>query len=481
MAGPTAAGRYRDAVSVSTRVTAIASCAVAITLVAAACTPDGDVPPEHGQASASSAPVHLTVAVYGPAPVVKAYREIAASFHATHPKVTVKVDAYRDATAELAAVRTGATKSSEPDLFLAGIDDLPQVQADALTQPVDRLLGQRQVDFGDGYTRAALEAFSNNAALQCMPTEYSPLVVYYNTDLVDLQTAQGTGRPITAGRGWSMAQFTAAVDDALVGRRPAVYIDPSLEQVAPFVWSAGGQIVDDPSHPTALTFAKKNNPATMTKLLAVVADRRAHTRQPTSQSAAIKLFERGRLAMLFGYRDLTGELRANSKVEFDVLPMPSLGHRATSGQIAGMCLSRTTPTPSAAADFLAYLVGQKSMDVLAETGYVMPTSLAATSSNVFWQPDQRPASASVFTDQIRYVQQLPVTPTWADADALASKRLAELFASTTTDPDPDLITSALDALDDESTSVLVPPTTTPSPSESPSESPTATTSASPSD
>ena len=49
------------------------------------------------------------------------------------------------------------------------------------------------MDFGDGYTRNGLEAFSADAALQCMPTDVSPLVVYYNPRLIEL-----TGSPSPA-------------------------------------------------------------------------------------------------------------------------------------------------------------------------------------------------------------------------------------------------------------------------------------------
>ena len=50
------------------------------------------------------------------------------------------------------------------------------------------------MDFGDGYTRNGLEAFSVDAALQCMPLDVSPLVVYFNPRLIELDQHRGAGR-----------------------------------------------------------------------------------------------------------------------------------------------------------------------------------------------------------------------------------------------------------------------------------------------
>ena len=199
--------------SARSRAAAVGLCLAATAVAVAGCTPDGEVPPKHASSSASAPPVRLRVAVYGPATVLDAYRTIAADFHAEHSQITVELETYGDEADELRAVHRDAAAGKTPDLFLTGVDALPSLRRDKLIQPVDTLLGERQVDFGDGYPRSALESFSSDAALQCMPTQDSPLVVYYNPDLVDLDAAQGDDHPITATHGWSMEQFSRAVAD----------------------------------------------------------------------------------------------------------------------------------------------------------------------------------------------------------------------------------------------------------------------------
>ena len=46
------------------------------------------------------------------------------------------------------------------------------------------MLEERDVQFGDDHQRVALAELSANAALQCMPAEMSPLVLYANEDLL---------------------------------------------------------------------------------------------------------------------------------------------------------------------------------------------------------------------------------------------------------------------------------------------------------
>ena len=138
---------------------------------------------------------------------------------------------------------------------------------------VDDLLADREVDFGDGYTRNGLEAFSADAALQCMPLDVSPMVVYYNPKLIELdRIAEPGSSPVTQETGWSLDEFGRA---ALQPRRPGVrglYVAPDLEQVAPFIWSGGGEVVDDTDKPTTLTLSDGASASAMEKLLEIVRD-----------------------------------------------------------------------------------------------------------------------------------------------------------------------------------------------------------------
>ena len=113
--------------------------------------------------SPATTPSELTFAVYGPKPVIAAYARIAAAYNAEHPKTRFVVKGYATHAEAKAALRKQVAEGTTPDLFLADHDDLTELMDDKAIQPVDNLLAEREVDFGDGYARTGLEAFSADA------------------------------------------------------------------------------------------------------------------------------------------------------------------------------------------------------------------------------------------------------------------------------------------------------------------------------
>ena len=188
-------------------------------------------------------PTDLTFAVYGPKPVIDAYKRLAAAFSVEHDGVKVAGQGLPDPRRGPGRRSVQATKAGDaPDLFLMNHDDLAGLTEDKAVRRVDDLLADREVDFGDGYTRNGLEAFSADAALQCMPVDVSPLVVYYNPEAdrarPDRRTGQQArdpggrlvarrvrpGRPAAAPprRPWPLRRPRPRAGRAvhLVGRRP---------------------------------------------------------------------------------------------------------------------------------------------------------------------------------------------------------------------------------------------------------------------
>jgi multiple sugar transport system substrate-binding protein len=448
----------------SRRVVASALVAAALVVTAACSSSAGPKAAETTTATASPAgPTLLTFAVYGPPQVITAYTKIAADFSAEHPDTVVNVRPYdtrEQADAALAQQRQAGTA---PDAFLASLDDVPDLVASKAVRRLDELLGERHVDFGDGYQRDALEAFSADDALQCMPVDVSPLVVYFNRDLLSLAGLTGPGeRPITPEGGWTIDQFRAAAEQGTRGRVRGVYVAPDLSQVAPFIWSGGGHVVDDLDTPTTLTLADDASASALEKLLEVVRNPQTTFNQAQiARRSAVERFKTGSLAMMLGYRDLTPELRAQSNLRFDVMPLPKVGTRATSGRSTGLCLSSTSAHPEKTADFLAYAVSDDAMALLASTGYVVPTNLDVVNSDAFLQPSEMPASADVFPNMVRSIHSLPRVPTWPAVASTTAQLLTGLFYDPVIDP----VIDRLKAIDAASAPLFTP---VPSPGSSPS-------------
>jgi multiple sugar transport system substrate-binding protein len=362
-------------------------------------------------------------------------------------------------------LRKAQADGHPPDLFLMDHDDLAGLTADKSVRRVDDLLAAREVDFGDGYTRNGLEAFSADAALQCMPLDVSPMVVYYNPKLIELDRINDPGsRPVTQDTGWSLDQFATA---ALQPRRPGVrglYVEPDLEQIAPFVWSGGGDVVDDTDKPTTLTLSDGPSESAMEKLLEVVRDPAlTFNQRALANRSALQRFEDGRLGMMLGFRDLTPVLRKQQTLTFDVMPLPRVSSSATIARMSGLCISAGSEHTDKAADFLAELISDKDSSILAATGYVMPSNVDVLNSDDFLQTGQRPLHSEVFAHELRRAEMLPATTTWPAVATTTADSLAGLFYDPVIAP----LKDRLAAIDAASVPLLKPSKATPSSSPTP--------------
>ncbi|MFL6060764.1 MAG: ABC transporter substrate-binding protein [Marmoricola sp.] len=402
----------------------------------------------------------LTIEVYGPAQVVTAYAKIASDFTDAHPNTVVNVRPYSSASAAVDAVEGQVGTSAEPDAFLAPVTAVPELMAKKAITPVDELLGERQVDFGDGYQRSALEAFSLDKRLQCMPVDDSPLVVYYNKDLVDLDTLDSSGGdPADPTNGWTLDQFAAAAKQAAGRTDRGVYVEPSLDQLAPFIWSGGGKLVDNDLDPTTLRLSDGGSRSALEKLLEIVRNPSlTFSQEQLESSSALERFKAGTLGMILGYRSLTPELRAQAGLNFDVMPLPRIGGKATVGQTSGLCLSSTAVNQARTADFLAYAVSDEAQALVARTGYSVPTNLDVVNSEDFVQTGRQPATSSVFGLNVRYIRPLPDVTGWEAVEAEASPLLTALFYDPVIDPLDDRLNTI-----DAGSVPLFAPAATPSP------------------
>lgn len=194
----------------------------------------------------------LTFGVVGPPDEVDAYRQMASLFAPLNRQVTVVVKGWPTTGAMIDDLRRG---KQVPDVFLASRRDLPWLNQHQVIQPIDQLLDDRGVDFGDDYPRGSLTAFGVDNRLDCLPYNLQPQVIYYNKRLVKL--GQTSADPPQPGQGWSIDQFAAAARWA-VRQHPGAagaHLDATIEGVSPFVLSGGGQVFDDANPPTTLAFS----------------------------------------------------------------------------------------------------------------------------------------------------------------------------------------------------------------------------------
>jgi multiple sugar transport system substrate-binding protein len=353
------------------------------------------------------------------------YRTMAETFAPLTRTVRVKIESWPNDAAMLGSFRDGA---KVPDVFLANRRHLAYLTEHQLVQPVDQLLDDRGFDFGDEYPRSSLTAFGSDNRLECLPYGVQPAVIFYNKKLVKLRQLRND--PPTPGQGWSLEQFAAAAKWA-VKHHPGVvgiHLDPDLSGLAPFVYSGGGTLYDSDTAPTSLAFSDDADVQAVKRTVgALRASGASLTRAELEKHTPLEWFTRGKLALLEGTRRMVPDLRAVSGLDFDVMPMPSLGTPATVGSLTGMCLSQHARDVSTAADFLVYASSPGALALVSFGGYLQPANQSVALSDAFQQPEREPRHASVFTFSVKSMVYPPVVSAADDLDLAVEPLLDELL------------------------------------------------------
>jgi multiple sugar transport system substrate-binding protein len=422
-------------------------------LALAACEADGGNTPQPAPSPSTTTadPVQLTLGVEGSPDELAAYEAVAESFDSLYDPAEVEVTDYDSSADMLDAIRDG---EELPDVFLASRDDLATLREERLIRPVDVLLDERGVDFGDGYSRDALQAFSADDRLQCMPYGISPMVIFYNTELVDFDKIEARGLPFPAEReAWTLEMFAAAAQYASRPSRETsgFHIEPGLRTFAPFIYSGGGQLFDSDDAPTSLALAEGDSPEAIERALEVL--RRPQltlSARQLNQHSPVEWFERGELGMIAGYRDLVPRLRQVHGLDFDVISMPILDGSATTGDITGMCLSRDAASTPAAADLMVDLLSTPSVARVVRAGYLVPANSEVALSEEFLQPGRLPEHSEVFNNSVRGIQIPPMLSVWPELERAVGPELEQLVEV----PVLDDLEERLTEIDEESRTVL---------------------------
>ena len=250
-------------------------------------------------------PVDLTFGVFGSNEEIQAYTAMANNFDTVDDRADVTVKAWLRHDGLRRSIELG---KPVPDVFLVSRRDLRWFVENGLTAPVDTLLDERGVDFGDVYSRDALEAFSSDNRLQCMPYGVAPQVVFYNENMVDFNRMEIRGFDVPADhRRWSWDQFVTAAKFAARPFRETkgVAIDPTLAGLAPFVYSGGGDLFDDDTDPTSLAFSDESTQDALETILTLFRDPKLTlSQEQLEEKSPLEWFEEGKVGMITGTRAL---------------------------------------------------------------------------------------------------------------------------------------------------------------------------------
>lgn len=388
---------------------------------------------EDGSAGDDS-PVQLLV--FGAPEELAAYRTLADAYQRARPGASVRLIEASDRTDLITRLSTSIAGGQPPDVFLMNYRFYGQFAAKDAIEPIDgRLDGSSVVDKADFYP-TAMNAFAWRDRQLCMPQNVSSLAVYYNKDLF---AKYGVPAP-AAGWVWNDMLAAAknltrdargravnATESEGSASRAAVYglgIEASIIRLAPFVWSNGGEIVDNPEAPTRFTL---DAPQANEALRNLVDLRQAYGVVPTDEEVEAEddesRFANGRLAMLLSSRRSTTTFRSITGFDWDVAPLPVYDRQVGILHSDAYCITRGSRNKDAAWRFVEYAASVDGQRAIAATGRTVPSNIEVSRSSAFLDPASPPRSAQVFLDAIPTMRAMPTISTWPEIEDVVAGTL----------------------------------------------------------
>lgn len=387
----------------------------------------------------AQAPSSFRFAFWGDPAERAAYERVIAGFEATHPEIDVEVDYTPGQSDFYRKITTDFAGGEPPDLFLINYRQFGQYAARGALEPVAPYLAASETLSAGEYAPSAMEAFRYRGGDQtCLPQNVSSLVVYYNADLFEANNV-----PLPTA-GWTWAEFVAAAEaltqDTDGDGRPDLYgvaVEPVMYRMVSFVWSAGGEVVDDVDNPTRLTLDTPEALDGLEKFVSLGVT--GHDVVPSEEEVAAEedgdRFMRGGAAMFLQSRREVPTLREIEGFTWDVAPLPVIDEAATVLHSDAFCMAAAAAADKEAVwAFVEYAAGEEGQLVLAETGRIVPALESVAQSDVFLRgvpigsekatpgtgtpgvEARPPAGSRVFTDNVASIRRLPSLSTWPEVE-----------------------------------------------------------------
>lgn len=343
-----------------------------------------------------------------------ALREMIGAFEKAHSGVKVEFVGVADQGDHLAKLSTSFAGGRPPDVFLVNYRRLGPFAEKRVVEPA----ALAPLSAGDFYA-PAVEAFTFDGTLLCLPQNVSSVVTYVNPALFGR-----AGVPLPAAT-WTWDDLRSAATALAAKGLQAVGFDPNLRTLAPFVWSSGGDIVDDLDAPTRVTLDTEAGRAATSFLLDL--QKTGLDAVERAASSAEDRFARGELAVFLDSRRAVPAFR-KAGLDFDVRRLPA--NRGSASLLAsdGYCVTKASRNKAAAQAFARFAVGPEGGAVLASTGRTVPSLRSLAESPAFLDPAKPPKSSRVFLDAIPTLRRMPSVGPWHEAEEKATDILDQLFA-----------------------------------------------------
>jgi multiple sugar transport system substrate-binding protein len=369
----------------------------------------------------------LRFLVFGEPAEARAFFDVAKGFQDANPSVKINTEAVPSQPDHLVKLATSFAAGDPPDVWVIDYRRFGLLQNSGVIEPAERYLDKSTVIKKSDFYSAPLGPFTVNGQLQCIPMNMSSLEVYYNKDLFDRAHVP------YPKEGWTWDDF---LNDAIAITRLStpdekiygVGIDPQLIRLAPFVWENGGEIVDDPVHPTRFTLDTPEAKEAFQWFVDLQVKHHVIASQVENASEQDQTrFLFNTLGMWLLSRRVVPALRTASGFTWDAAPMPRRKEQATILHTDAYCISKVSKNKDLAWKFVEYANGPVGQVIAAKTGRTVPSLKSISLSPTYLESDKPPANSKVWLDAEPYLHVTPQIGTWPDIELRANAAIEQAF------------------------------------------------------
>ncbi len=365
--------------------------------------------------------------VFGDNVEFDAYKRIAAAFEKATPGIKVDL-VYLPASGDYRNRLDADIAAGAPaDVVFINYQRYATLAAKNQLAPIgDYLAASTRIKESDYYP-AAMAPVKWQGKTWCLPSNMSSAVIYYNKSLFD------DAKVAYPKAGWAWDDFVAAAraltrDDTALGRIFGYGSEISLFRVAPYVWSAGGEVFDNSDKPTKLTLDTDTAVAAVQRYIDLQVKFRAAPNAAAEKAEdSLTRFMNGKLGMYMDSRRVVALFRDTIKDSFDwdVAALPSQGKTTSILHSDDYCIPAGSKNKDAAWKLIEFAAGPAGQTTMTQIGRLVPSLKAVAESPVFLDPKARPANSRVWLDTP--LRSVPINPNWPAIETAITKELEKAY------------------------------------------------------
>lgn len=357
-------------------------------------------------------------------------QELCAQFETEHPNIKVEIinepgDRAMDKLQQMVAA------GNPPDVMsIHGAYFMPLAAKGALLDLDPYANKDTAFEIEDFYP-SLVELCRYQGTLYSLPRYTSVYVLFYNKDLFD---AAGLKYPDNS---WTWDNYLAAAKKLTKDsvepeqKRYGAVIDFWGARVYPWIWSAGGEVLDPSGKRCVL-----DDPKSIEALQFLVDLRNKWKVAPPNTQADkrqnIAMFVNGKVAMYqTGAWDIQ-TLNEAQTLRWDIAPLPKKQQRATLLGMENYAIAAATKRPQESWELFAFLLGKKSQERMGTEMEKQPSRKSIAEGPYLGQ--QTTYSRRVFVEAMDYARQAPNIPEWDRVSHYIFDELDKMWMGTTSVP-----------------------------------------------